>query len=92
MSKSKDTNVFSEPDAFSQAPLLALLPSRGDLKKLEAQHSALYARLEKVESLHKELSGSSNELGVSRRLLAEQLMLRQVLDWVSMKESLKERS
>lgn len=73
---------FSSPDYFASNPLLAILPVRGRLGKLEDYSASLFARYEKVSGLIKELSDSSDR-EAARRLYAEQGMLRQVLDWLS---------
>ena len=77
---------FSAPDSFSLLPLLALLPVRGSLKRLELLTSSLYARYEKVTATRKELgvSGDSDR-SVDKRLFAEEEMLRQTLDWLELK-------
>lgn len=74
-------NLYSAPEAFSLSPLLALLPVRGDIGKLESLTASFYARYEKVSGLLKE---AENVLGgeIKKRLLAEQAMLKQILDWL----------
>ena len=71
---------FAVPDEFSLSPLLALLPWRGDLARLESLTSSFYARFEKVEKL---LAESDEESELRRRHSAEHAMLKQVLDWLS---------
>ncbi len=69
-------------------PLLALLPSYGKLSRLEALTSSLFARYENVVALQR---GSSEiERDLSRRLSAEESMLRQVLDWLQVKPEAEE--
>lgn len=77
---------FSAPDSFSLFPMLALLPVRGSLKRLEQLTSSLYARYEKVTNLRKEI-GVAGEVDreVDKRLVSEEAMLRQVLDWLELK-------
>lgn len=77
-------NLYSAPEAFSLSPLLALLPVRGDIGKLESLTASFYARYEKVSGLLKE---AENVLGgeIKKRLLAEQAMLKQILDWLVVK-------
>ena len=80
-------SFYSAPEAFSLSPLLALLPVRGEIGKLEALTASLYARYEKVSGLLKE---AESVLGgeIKRRLLAEQGMLKQILDWLVVKPQL----
>lgn len=77
-------SLFSPPDGFSAVPLLSLLPSVGQVARLDALTSSLYARYEKVVSTLKdpELDGDGDE---RRRWVVEELMLRQVLDWLAVK-------
>lgn len=75
-------SLFAPPDPFSLAPLLMLLPVRGDIAKLEALTSSLFARYEKVVALRRDM-GEDVEREVARRLGAEEAMLRQVLDWLA---------
>ncbi|MCX6115592.1 MAG: hypothetical protein NTV65_10335 [Proteobacteria bacterium] len=74
-------NVGGPPDPFSLSPLLSLLPSCGNLTRLENLVSSLFARHEKVETLREE--AKSKEL--ERRYTAEEAMLRQILDWLAVK-------
>lgn len=75
-------SIFSPPDSFSIAPLLALLPVRGKIGKLEALTSSLFARYEKVSVARREL-GADVERETGKRLAAEEAMLKQVLDWLA---------
>jgi len=77
-------SVYSRPDPFSLSPLLLLLPVKGKISKLEGLTSSLFARYEKVTTLQKDLENDVPE-GNYRRTGAEQLMLKQVLDWLSIK-------
>lgn len=72
---------FVSPDEFASSPLLGILPTYGDVGKLSALMSSLYARFEKVNNLLERENVDSVDL--RRRLLVEQAMLKQVLDWVS---------
>lgn len=74
-------NIGRPPDSFSLSPLLALLPSCGSITRLEGMISSLFARQEKVAQLREQ--GGSKEL--ERRLGCEEAMLRQILDWLSVK-------
>jgi hypothetical protein len=78
-------SICSPPDPFSLAPLLALLPVKGQVGKLEALTSSLYARFEKVQGLQRELEGANEPIEGTRRAAAEAAMLRQVLDWLAVK-------
>jgi len=75
--------LVTPPDAFSQSPLLALLPVRGRIGRLEALTSSLYARYEKVAALRSEVGTGDRE--AVRRLAAEESMLKQVLEWLAVK-------
>ena len=74
--------TYSSPDPFSMLPLLSILPSTGKLPRLEELASSFFARHENVVALSK-ASGEIDQ-DVVRRLHAEELMLRQVLDWLQM--------
>jgi len=71
------------PDPFSLSPLLALLPSCGTVSRLEGLMPSLFARHEKVLALR----DRANDRDLDRRLSAEEAMLRQLLDWLSVKPS-----
>lgn len=71
------------PDPFSLSPLLALIPQKGNLSRLESLVSSLFARYEKVEALR----GEATEQEAERRYAAESAMLRQILDWLAVKPS-----
>jgi len=75
-------SLISPPDSFSIAPLLALLPVRGKIGKLESLTSSLFARFEKVSALRGNL-GTDVERELVKRLDAEEAMLKQVLDWLA---------
>jgi len=66
------------------APLLVLLPRAGSSGRLETLVSPLYARFEKVSRLVDDLDDSSSA-EMRKRLVSEQAMLKQVLDWVAQK-------
>jgi len=74
--------IFSAPDPFSLSPFLALLPVRGSVNELERMTSSLFARYEKVLTIKKSL-GPGTAQDMQRRVQAEELMLKQVLDWLS---------
>ena len=77
-------SLYSAPEAFSLSPLLAILPVRGEIGRLESLTASFYARYEKVSGLLKE---AENSLGgeIKKRLSAEQAMLKQILDWLVVK-------
>jgi hypothetical protein len=77
-------SLFSPPDPFTLSPMITLLPVIGSIDKLEALTSSLYARYEKVQNLQKEIPAGQGP-GGSRRPSAEAAMLKQVLDWLSVK-------
>jgi hypothetical protein len=74
-------SLFATPDAYSVMPLLALVPSFGKPSKLEALVSSLHARLETVQ----ELRSAESQRGQAKRYLVEEDMLREVLDWLSIR-------
>lgn len=73
--------ISGPPDPFSLAPLLALIPQKGKLSRLESLVSSLFARYEKVEALRAE----ATEADLERRYAQESAMLRQILDWLAVK-------
>lgn len=78
-------SLSAPPDPFSLSPLLALLPVRGDVGKLDALTTSLFARYEKVSVLQRELQENAESPEVLRRTASEAAMLRQVLDWLAVK-------
>lgn len=78
-------SLCSPPDTFSLSPLLALLPVRGQVGKLQTLTSSLYARFEKVSALQREMEANPDSPELSRRPAAEAAMLRHVLDWLAVK-------
>jgi hypothetical protein len=74
-------NVGGPPDSFSLAPLVALLPQRGKLARLESLVPSLFARYESVEQLR----GVANDREVERSYGVESAMLRLILDWLAVK-------
>ena len=73
-------SIYSNTDSFSQAPLLSLLPTLGDLVSLKKLNSSFFARLERVVALRADL-GADAPKETSRRLVMEEALLKQVLDW-----------
>ena len=74
-------SLASPPDPFSVHPLLAVLPSRGSLVRLEDFRSALFARYEGVQ---RGLQSAAQNQEIRRRLSAEEAMLRVVLEWLQL--------
>ena len=74
--------LASPPDPFSVHPLLAILPRRGSVNKLESFRSSLFARYERVGNE----VGQQTTVEGKRRLQNEQAMLRVVLDWIQTSE------
>ena len=64
-------------DEFSRAPLFVLLPARQPLGDLSKYDSSYYARYESIK-----VAGENQ--GYSEHALAEENMLRQVLEWLSL--------
>ncbi len=77
------------PDPFSLAPLISVLPNVGNVTRLESLVSSLFARFQAVDALREH-----TELPETRVKLANELgMLRQILDWLSVQpESLQTES
>ncbi len=78
-------SLLSAPDPFSLSPMIVLLPVQGSIEKLEALTSSLYARYEKVQALHREIVPGQASQGSLRAHSGEANMLKQVLDWLSVK-------
>ena len=74
---------YSAPEAFSLQPLLTFLPVKGSVRELKKMTASLYARYEKVSMLKKNL-GSKGLTEGHQRILAEEAMLKQVLDWLAL--------
>jgi len=74
--------LSSPPDPFSLSPLLALLPEEGSATRLNGLATSLFARHESVVALRER----SDNKEIERRCLVEGLMLRQVLDWLEMRQ------
>jgi hypothetical protein len=74
-------NVSGPPDSFSLAPLVALLPQRGKLTRLESLVPSLFARYESVEQMR----GEAGDRDAERSYGAESAMLRLILDWLAVK-------
>ena len=75
-------SLFSGVEDFSLSPLLAILPVRGDVRKLEALSSSIFARYERVSKLQSDASGEGTA-ATRRRHDLEAAMLKQVLEWLS---------
>ena len=73
--------IFAPPDSFSLSPLLALLPVKGQISKLEGLKTSFFARFEKVRGLLHELDAASSA-DLYARLSHEQAMLKEVLTWL----------
>lgn len=72
--------IFSAPEDFSISPLLQLLPVKSKVSKLKSLNSSLYARYEKVSAQIRDLDGQVS--GEHKNLIAEEIMLKQVLEWL----------
>ena len=71
--------LSSPIESFALSPLIAVLPSRGSLTRLDSLLSSLYARQEKVETMR----GHALDKESERRLSVEGVMLHQILDWLA---------
>jgi len=69
------------PEDFSISPLLTILPKKGNTGNLSLFTSSLYARFEKVRELREEISDSEDKNSI-KKVLAEEAMLKQVLEWL----------
>lgn len=69
------------PEAFSISPLASLLPSLGNLSRLDSLVSSLFARFEAVEARREHVDSQEQRA----QLAAEAAMLRQILDWLAVK-------
>jgi len=67
------------PDRFSLSPLLSVLPSVGNVSRLESLVSSLFARFEAVEALREHAEAPEARAKYSN----ESAMLRQILDWLA---------
>lgn len=76
--------TFTKTDSFTLSPLLAVLPRQGEAKELQRLSASLFARFEKVRILERSLDPLVDQ-GASGRITAEVGMLRQVLDWLSVR-------
>ena len=76
--------LYAPPEEFSISPLLSILPQRGTVGKLAALTPSLLARYEKVSALHKGLVDSPDRAAL-KKVVAEEAMLRQVLEWLDVK-------
>lgn len=74
--------LFEPSDPSSVFPLVSLLPARGTALKLRGLTSSLFARHERVRQAINELDRGEVSPEVRRRYLAEEAMLRQVLEWL----------
>ncbi len=84
------SSKVSPPDAFSTAPLLSILPVRSQISRLEPLTSFFYARYEKVNAMRKELEGPGADSEALRRVIAEQGMIKGVLDWLEVTPTAEE--
>ena len=77
-------SIFSPPEAFGVSPLLALLPVKGDISRLQTLTASLYARFEAVSAARRDMDESTDR-ETRRRVSAEEAMLKRVLDWLAVK-------
>lgn len=74
-------SISGPPDPFSLAPLVSLLPERGELSRLTGRVPSLFARFESVERMRAE----ATERDAERSYALESAMLRNILDWLAVK-------
>jgi hypothetical protein len=82
MNSSKDFPDYSQPDEFTIAPLLILVPPKGDVNALEGFATSLYARFEKLSLTIRELE-RGGQVGSLERFSIERDMIREVLAWLA---------
>ena len=75
-------SIIDGPEPFSLSPLLAILPVTGHSSKLHDLGASLFARFEKVSAMRAD-EGLANEREAHRRLVAEEGMLKTLLDWLA---------
>jgi hypothetical protein len=84
MNSSKELPDYSQPDEFITAPLLVLVPPKGNVNSLEGFATSLYARFEKLSLTVRELEGGRQGGGGNlERYLLERDMIREVLAWLA---------
>jgi hypothetical protein len=76
----KDTSHYGSPDDFTMAPLLSLLPTIGDVTKLEGVTSSLYARYEKISQILREAERAGQS---PQKFVRELDLLKEVLAWLA---------
>jgi hypothetical protein len=67
------------PNPFSLSPLLSVLPSVGNVSRLENLVPSLFARFESVQALREH----NEDPNIRAKLMNEAAMLRQILDWLA---------
>jgi len=75
-------SIYSLPDPCSLSPLIFLLPDLGSVNDLKQMTNAMFARYDKVKSAKKNLTSTENSSEL-KKLSCEELMLKDVLDWLS---------
>jgi len=83
MNSSKELPDYSQPDEFITAPLLVLVPAKGNVNALEGFATSLYARFEKLSLTVRELEGGGQGGANLERFIAERDMIREVLAWLA---------
>ncbi len=76
------------PDPFSFSPFLSVLPEMGDVSKLKAAVSSLYARFQRMHELSRELEARMNP-EIHKKVLAETQMLQQILNYLEVDTEVK---
>ena len=67
------------PEPFSLSPLVSVLPTVGNVSRLERLVSSLFARYETVDALREDTETPE----ARTKLTNEAAMLRQILDWLA---------
>lgn len=73
---------LSPCDPFALSPLLAVLPRVERKEGIRESSAALFARYEKVCALRDSSSGDTGSDEMRKRILAEENMLKVILDWL----------
>jgi len=83
MNSTKELPDYSQPDEFTTAPLLILVPPKGDVNSLDGFSTSLYARFEKLSLTIKELERGGQGGANIERIITERDMIREVLAWLA---------
>ena len=83
MNSSKELPDYSQPDEFTIAPLLILVPPQGNVNALDGFATSLYARFEKLSLTIRDLERGDQGGSNLERFITERDMIREVLSWLA---------